>query len=114
MADGSEGARIGGGIDHRGDDAFGAEVEDARGEREIADRHAHDRRSAALAHGGDPGQQLADIPEAMLRLEHHRREAFARQRLAHDRIGQAAPAAEHSFAGAQRAGEGEGWNGHVG
>ena len=109
---GGEGARVGGGIDHRGNDAFSAEVESARDQREIADRHAHDRRSAALAHGGDPGQQRSDVPKAVLRLQHHRREAFARQRFADDRIGQAAPAAENGFAGAQRAGESEGWNSH--
>ena len=107
-----ERARIGGGIDHRGDEAFGAEIEHAGGERKIADRHAYDRRRPTLPHGGDAGEHRGDIPQSVLTFDRHRRKAFAAERFGNQRIGQAAPAAEYGFSGAQPAGEGERGYGH--
>ena len=89
-----KGARVGGRIDHRRDDAFGAEIERAADHREIADRHAHDRRRAALAHRGDAGEDAVDVPQPVLAFERDRGKAVAAERLGDDRIGQAAPAAE--------------------
>ena len=62
-----EGARVGRGVDHRRDDAFGAEIEHAADHREVAERHAHDRRRAGLAHGGDAGREPGEVPQAVLR-----------------------------------------------
>ncbi len=107
-----EGARVGGGIDHRRDDAFGAEIERAADRGEIAERHAHDRRGAALADRGDGGENAAEVPQPVLAVERHRGKAIARQRLGDERIGQAAPAGKDGFSGAQPAGESEGGNGH--
>ena len=83
-----EGAGVGFGIDHRRDQPFGAEVEDARGEREIADRHPDHRRRATLTHRGNAGQKRANVPQSVLAFEHDGRKAFAADRLRDDWIGQ--------------------------
>ena len=59
-------ARIGGGIDHRRDDRLGAEVERARHEREIAERHAHHRRRAGVMQRADAGDDRGGVPQAVL------------------------------------------------
>ena len=92
-------------IDHRRDDAFGAEIERAADQREIVERHAHDRRRAALADGGDAGEDAADVPKPVLAFDRDRGKSVARQRFGNERIGQAAPAGEHGFAGVQPLGE---------
>ena len=107
-----ERTRIGGRIDHRGDEALSAEIEHAGGKRKIADRYTYDRRRPALPHGGDAGEHRGDVPQSVLTLDRYRRKAFAAERFGNQRVGQAAPAAEDCFSGAQPAGEGECGYGH--
>jgi hypothetical protein len=107
-----ESARVGGAVDHRGDDAFGAVIEHARDHDEIADRHAHQRRRAALAHRGDAGEHRAHVPQPVLTLERDHGKPFAADRLGDDRIGHAAPAAKHRLPRAQTAREAEARKSH--
>ncbi len=102
------GARIRLGVDHRSDDALGAEIERPAHGREFADRNPHDRRRAAQAHLGDRGEQRGGVPKSVLAVERDRWKAFAADELGDDRIGQAAPAGVDGFTGAQPAGKGEG------
>ena len=101
---GGKSARVGGRVDHRRNDAFGAEIERTRNQRKIANRHAHYRRGPALADRGDAGQKRAYVPETVLTFQRDRWKSFATDGFCKDRIGQAAPAAEHGFSGAQPAG----------
>ena len=48
--------------------------------REVAERHAHDRRRAGLAHGGDAGGSRGGVPQAVLLIERDRDKAFAGDR----------------------------------
>ena len=52
---------VGDRVDHRRDDAFGAEVERAARGRESAERHAHDRRRARGADRGDARSAVAAV-----------------------------------------------------
>ena len=107
-----KGASVFGCIDHRRDDAFGAEVERTADHGEIGKRHAHDRCRAALANSRDAGEDAGGVPQAMLAFDGDRGEAVTGQRFRDERIGQSAPAGEYCFAGVQTAGEAEAGNGH--
>ncbi len=97
------GARILGRVDHRCDDALGAEIERAAHAREFADRDAHDRRRAGLADGGDRRQDRGGVPQPVLAVQGDGGKAFSADQLGDDRVGQAAPAADHGLARAQSA-----------
>ena len=97
---------VGDGVDHRRDDAFGAEIERAARHRELVERHAHDRRGAARHDRADAGDGRGDVPQPVLHVDRDGGKAFARHRLGDDRRGQRAPAGVDGFAGAQAAGEG--------
>ena len=60
------GTRIRRRVDHRRDDALGAEIERAARGREFADGNPHDRRRAALAHLRDRRQHRGGVPQAVL------------------------------------------------
>ena len=64
-------------------------------------------RTAAM-----PVRMRIEVPQAVLAVERHCGKAVAAERFGDERIGQAAPAGEHRFAGAQPIGESEGGNGH--
>ena len=81
------GARICLRIDHRRDDALRAEIERATRGCELADRNAHDRRGAALAHLRDPGNDRGGVPQSMLPIERDRGKALAADELGDDRRG---------------------------
>src|SRR5207245_6520336 len=96
------------GVDHRRDDALGAEVERPARGCELADGNAHDRSRAALAHLRDCGQDRGGVPQAMLSIERDRGKALAADELGDDRRGYPAPTAVDGLAGLEPAGESEG------
>jgi len=81
------GARICGGVDHRRDDALGAEIERAARGCELADRNAHDRSRSTLAHLRDSGHDRGGVPQSMLPIERDRGKALAADELGDDRRG---------------------------
>ena len=66
---GHEGSGVGHCVDHRRDDAFGAEIERAACGGEISKRHPRYRRASALAYGGDRLHGLGHAPEAVLHVD---------------------------------------------
>ena len=101
---GGEFACVGRRVDHRRDDAFGAEIEHAADGGKIADRYAHNGCCAALADSRNGGDDGVDVPKAMLAIERDRRKALAADRLGDDRVGQPAPTGMDGLAGAQAIG----------
>ena len=102
------GARIRLRVDHRRDDAFGAEIECTACGGEFADGDPHDRGRAALAHLRNRCQHRGRVPQSVLAVERDRGKALAADQFGDDRRRQAAPAAVDGLAGAQPAGEREG------
>ena len=84
---GDEGLGVGGRVDHRRDDPFGAEVERAADVSEVVDADTHDGRCAGLADRGDRRDGARDIPQAVLAVERDGDEALARDRLGDDGVG---------------------------
>ena len=95
------------GVDHRHDDAFRAPVERARHAGLIVERHAHDRRGAAVTDAADRGDGRGLVPHAVLAVDRDGVEAFARQHFGDERRGEAAPAGIDRVARGEAGGEGE-------
>ncbi len=89
-----EAARVVRAVDHRRDDRRRAGVDEAAGEREIADGYARDRRLAGERDGEDRLRRADEIDAAVLHVERHRVEGFARQRLGDRGVVDADPGAE--------------------
>ena len=90
-------------VDHRRDDRRRAGVDEPAGEREIADRYARQRRLAGERDGEDRLRGADEVDAAMLQVERHRVEGFARQRFGDRRVIDADPGGEHVAAFRQSA-----------
>ena len=100
-----EGLGVGHGIDHRRDDALGAEIQRAAGRAEVAERNAHDRCGAPFADGRDACHRCGGIPEPVLLVDGDGGETLARQRLDDQRFRHGAPAGCHGLAGLEPLGQ---------
>jgi hypothetical protein len=84
---GDVGARLGGRVDHRRDNAFGAEVERAADHREVSHRHAYDRGCPGQTHSRDGVACSLRVPQPVLLIDGDSGKTLAPKELGDDRAG---------------------------